>query len=202
LKLSDGVNPVVSVADGAAGDLNGAAGVVTVVSSLGSFVVNVATGVSNPVLSGPYPHMDLNSINVNTGGAGTLQVMLSQTGFTSAEAALAFLTTWGGTLSGAAGSTVDLDVFINTDDSLFGTTGTNVGDLGPFGAGAFAGSTSGVAAVDDSYSVTIIMNLHANGAITYSGDAELQQVPEPMTLGLLGAGLLGMGIAARRRRQS
>jgi hypothetical protein len=31
-------------------------------------------------------------------------------------------------------------------------------------------------------------------------NSDSQNVPEPMTLGLLGAGLLGMGIAARRRR--
>ncbi|MCC6470558.1 MAG: PEP-CTERM sorting domain-containing protein [Alphaproteobacteria bacterium] len=37
-------------------------------------------------------------------------------------------------------------------------------------------------------------------SVTYLLISDSQNVPEPMTLGLLGAGLLGMGIAARRRR--
>jgi hypothetical protein len=178
---------------------NDADGVVLFIGSLGNFSVNVTTGLSGPALAGPYPHMDLNSVNLANPAGGTIQIALSQTGFTSPADVLPFLVTWGGTLSGL-GSTASIDVFIDTDDALFSTNGTNVGDLGPFGAGAFSGSQSGVAPVDGSFSVSIFLNIALGQNGLYSGDTELQQVPVPGMLGLMGLALLGLGFAANRRR--
>ena len=54
-------------------------GVVNYNGAVGSFNINVTTGISKPAL--PDGTMDLNSVNVS-GGDGQLQIMLTDTGFT------------------------------------------------------------------------------------------------------------------------
>src|SRR5512138_1703504 len=71
LRITDGVN-IVTVADQGAGDLNPLAGVVTVSASVGTWAVNVSTGQASPFFS--EGHLDLNSVNTNTGTAGQLDI--------------------------------------------------------------------------------------------------------------------------------
>ena len=63
-------------ADGSPGD-----GLVTFNGAVGSFIVNVTTGISKPVIGNPSKgRIDLNSVNVS-GSAGTLQLMLTDVDF-------------------------------------------------------------------------------------------------------------------------
>jgi hypothetical protein len=85
LNLSASGGFSVSVTDNGAGDINPALGAVTFSGALGpSFTINVTTGLSMPVL--PLIQMDLNSVNVNSGGPGTLTISLTDSGFPLAAA--------------------------------------------------------------------------------------------------------------------
>src|SRR6476619_6269606 len=66
--LTPGVD--VTVMDNAFGDLNPLPGVITFSGPVGSFIVNVSTGLTAPIAAGPYPHLDLNSINMAAGPGG------------------------------------------------------------------------------------------------------------------------------------
>lgn len=79
------------------GDFNPAAGAITFLGNIGSFVVNVVTGISKPLI-GP-SRLDLNSINVTGNSAGTLLVGLSDTNFINNYGS--FLTSSGGTTNGS-----------------------------------------------------------------------------------------------------
>src|ERR1041384_5344046 len=77
LEFSSGLNTV-TVTDGGVGDANPAAGAITFIGSVGSWNLNVGTGVGQDVL-GPAT-MDLASISAAfLGAADPLTVMLTQT---------------------------------------------------------------------------------------------------------------------------
>src|SRR5262245_784519 len=57
----------VVLTDNGAGDINGLNGAITFSGSIGGFVVNVTTGLSQPIIGGTnnYAELDLNSVNVS-----------------------------------------------------------------------------------------------------------------------------------------
>lgn len=192
----DDAAPFVCADGDASCDTNAVAGVVSINQALGDFLVNVTTGLSKPLLTGGNPLMDLNTVNVQVlGGAHTLVIMFSDNGFDIHGGR--FGMEFGGALSGA-GASLAHSAYYDAGNSLF-TQSTLIGQVGPFGPGAFSGSVGEGWSPDEPYSVTEILTLRtAGGQTTFSGDFEVN-VPEPTTLALLGLGLLGFAVARRRR---
>jgi len=172
-------------------DFFSGAGAVTYSGGFGSFIVNVTTGVSKPILTAPGTIFDLNSINVS-GGTGSLTIGLTDTDFLRGSAgSLNFGI--GGTTDGA----VSASAYMDSANTEFGT-GTLLGSMSTTETGAFS-YTSGVTTVgSDPYSLTIYATVtHQNAGDASSFDAAV--VPEPSMLALMSLGLVGLGFAGRRK---
>src|SRR5688572_4038365 len=115
LMLTSGATSV-TIDDGGAGDLNAVAGAITFVGAVGSWTINVSTGIGFPVLGSlTLPHMDLNSVNtsVSAGVPDPLTVKFTQTDNTGDVPFLALI---GGTTSG----TVTYNVYADSSNAAFG----------------------------------------------------------------------------------
>lgn len=180
-------------ADNAACDVNPVLGVVTFFGPIGDFSVNVTTGSSAPVLTGGNPLIALNSVDIQTsGGAHTLVIGLSDTGFQQqGQISLDF----GGTLNGT-GALVRANAFVDASNTLFLQT-TAVGQVGPFGPGAFSGNLVDGGTPGGPYSVTQVLTLTTSAAPTTFQGSFAVNVPEPGTLALVSLALLGFGVRRR-----
>jgi hypothetical protein len=204
IRLESGAT-ILDIADGDPGDLNPLVGAVSFVGPLAgtNWVSNLTGGLSDPVLgSTSIPNLDLASQNASS-GAGTLKVYLTDTHFNSGSTLLEFLSHIGGTVNGVAGSSLVLDVFVDTNNGInFATAGPGVIQVaGPlvFGPGPFSGTDGGPVAVTGDYAVTIRVTITHTGSGVSSFDDETK-VPEPATIALLGLGLLGVGFARWRAK--
>jgi hypothetical protein len=156
-------------------------------------VLNVATGASNfaPTI------MDLNDISGSNAAGGDLTIQFSETGFSNITGVTM---KFAGTLDAPAGSSVTLANWFGSSNTLF-SLDTLLGSFGAFGPGAFS-QTQGAILPDspNPFSLTQVLTIHSTGSLLYSGDGSMTPVPEPGTMVLVGAGLLG--VVRRYRHQA
>jgi hypothetical protein len=194
---TNGGADTVTVADQGVGDINPTVGAVTFSGALGDFIVNVTTGLSKPLLgTADSPWIDLNSVNVTNLGFGleTMLVSVTDTGFTT-TGPLTLVSSIGGTQSGPA---LTLQTFLDAGNIPFGTA-TALGSL-TFTTTPFSGSVVANLIATAPFSLTETVSFSLPGLSVTTFDAEVR-VPQPGTLGTLGAGLLLLAFLGRRYRR-
>jgi hypothetical protein len=182
MTLDDGAGHTVTIVDGGLHDSNPLAGAVTWVGSLGSWKLNVTTGVSKPVVGSPSaPELDLNSIDATTRAGGVLTITLSDSGFMLDGTARAII---GGTTAGSVTYKTWADATLLTSQT--------------FGSGPFSGITLGSVTANGPYSLSEQVIITQHGAGVSSFDANLTVPDSGSTMALLGFGLLAVESLRRK----
>lgn|SRR5690242_20120958 len=169
----------------------GNTGIATFFGAIGNFAANVTTGISKPLLgSATDPILALNSIDVTTMGGGTLTIKLTDTDFLGTGGIVEAVNSIDGLLT--AGS-FSLSTFLDCGNNPFGQTTQLTSQTSLNGtASSFVNGCQG------NYSLTQVAVLTMPGGALFGGTSVLS-VPEPSTVAIFGIGLLGLGLALRRK---
>ena len=224
LRIEDvtaGVGAVIT--DQGPGDGSPTVGVITFNNLVGSFNINVTTGISKPVIGGVtnLAELDLNSVDVHsTGGAATLKITLEDTDYLlGANGSLLFNGLVGGTLTAPAGSTVTFQTWVNPNNSVIALGADQaVGAIGAigaipagsvpaftppgvsFGPGAFSSTGNTTFTKTGPYSIFSQATIAINGTDSISFNLDAQVIPEPSALLLMGAGFVSLVALIKNRR--
>lgn len=201
MQISDGTRTL-TIADNDANDQNSMVGGIAF-SNFGlpsglftGWMISVNNGVTSPLI-GTYaaPVMHLSTSDISS-ALGTLTVKFTETAFTYPE--VPTLTSTASATLGGSGSTATMQLYMG--EGAFSTTNLLV-DHGIFsGAGGINSKTFDLDPLTNPYSLTQIATLTHRGTGGSSIDWNVQPIPEPGTILLLGGGLLGLAFVARRKQ--
>ncbi len=187
----------VTVYDGGVEDANPLAGGITYIGAVGTWLYNVTTGFTIPLLPIENPMLHLDSVNISSSRGGTLHIWFSENNFVGSTGYIASIVS---SLGGLTTGTVTLNTYLDSSNALFGT-GTALNNLSfTGGAGSDADATY-MEPPTGPYSLTAHATITHTGFSISSLNGELK-VPEPGTLSLMGAMLVAAGFVGRRRQSA
>ena len=162
----------------------------------GSFTFNSVSTQGAPLL--PQGALSTTSIQTSSTAAGTISIYITESGLTSPTGAASWLSAFtSNTFSGAAISVVESTFFSNVNAIYDGTpiastTFTSIG----------AGANTSTAAVGPLYSETVKYVVTVGSGFSNVNDTinlTASAIPEPASMAILGAGLIGIGLIRRKR---
>ena len=195
--------PTLSISDGLGHTLNlsNSSGGFTYTGTLGSFSLNITSGVGNSDAL-------LTGLNFSVTGTGTLTILLSNTGFGTLPGSIS------SQISGQTSGISAFATYADASDRLFGNS-TLLSKGGPFRS-AFSGTGSAIFSASGPFSLTekIVLVQSVFGTTSFSTSVKdpvvltvptvptvpvVPSVPDAgATAPLLGLALLGIGLARRK----
>ena len=163
------------------------------VGPVAPFNINIVAGTGVNAFFGSGELLDVSSNNTSN-GAGSLKIQITETNLTLGSGSFVFNLDFTGTLTGlTATRSIFLDAAngVNAETTLLGSTTS-----GNLVVSSLPQSLSGL------FSLTEEIDLTATAAGNSLSVDDKVSVPEPGSLALLGAGLVGFGWFARRRRKA
>jgi hypothetical protein len=190
-------SPEICLAVGTTGNVVAASntGIATMSGTYGAFNYSI-TGTGYGFIFPPQI-LDSQTIDAEASGAGSLTVYVTATGLTSPMTAGLLSALTSNLLT--PGWTVSGQTYFDQSDVAFG-----------MGTELFSGTLSGLGtdtgvtpiAATGPYSLTEIYTITANTGGNTNDTLDISTVPEPGTLALFGAGLLGCALLLSRRRRT